>query len=435
MTALHDVAIIGCGFAGSMVLVHLVEKLPRGSSIAVFDDSNALATGPAYETKHIEHLLNVRAGRMGAYADQPEHFWQWCETASGAEARRELGVSATIEKESFVPRALYGAYLRDIYRNVQKMAAQTGIAIVHYRQRIVRLESGGVLHTQAGEVIRAMRVVCASGFAFSHNAESRMISAPWNTDFSAFSGDAQTAFLIGAGLTAVDTIMSLLKAGFGGRIICLSRHRRFPHAHPHVSTPLVAPALPQEPLRLSSLMRFARKSARLGNVWQDGVDSLRPITITLWQLLSTEDQRRFLTRYFSLWNIHRHRMAPEIYTILQEAIAQGRVQHVCGSFVGEDVRGVYIERSGEKEHIAAAHLFDCRGPSYRALPPYLSVLINAGIVKPHATGAGVCADERMQIAENIFALGALLLGQQLETTAVPELRLQAQKLSEIVATA
>lgn len=413
-----------------MVLAHLVAKAPQGTAIALFDDAESAITGPAYSTRRREHLLNVRAGRMGAYPDQLGHFVEWCQTDVGQAACRDLDVPTPILKETFVPRALYGQYLCDLYQKTLATAETRGIQVTHYRQRIATITPEGGLTTARGDILHADQIVCASGFAFPKNPESRLIPVPWHADFRALAGKTEPILLVGMGLTAVDTIVSLLKAEFAGEIVCVSRHCHFPLPHTDDTSHPHAPALPEGTLRLSQLVRFLRQQAETEAHWQTGLDSIRPLTVALWQKLSTKDQKRVLRRYFTWWNIHRHRMAPEVARVLEDAVAQGRVKTLQGTFLREDATGAVVQQRGTTLHVPAASVFDCRGPQYGILPPYLASLIEAEVVRAHPSGAGVCVDERMQIAEKVYALGPLLLGQRLETTAVPELRGQALKVAE-----
>ena len=40
------------------------------------------------------------------------------------------------------------------------------------------------------------------------------------------------------------------------------------------------------------------------------IDSLRPVTASLWNRLPRDERRRFLRHARRYWDVHRHRMAP-----------------------------------------------------------------------------------------------------------------------------
>ena len=60
------------------------------------------------------------------------------------------------------------------------------------------------------------------------------------------------------------------------------------------------------------------------------VDALRPITPALWQQLPLPEQRRFLQHLTSYWDVHRHRIAPEIDAVIQSLIDGGQLRILAG---------------------------------------------------------------------------------------------------------
>ena len=61
------------------------------------------------------------------------------------------------------------------------------------------------------------------------------------------------------------------------------------------------------------------------------VDSLRPDLIALWRALSLDEQRRALRHLRAYWDVHRHRIAPEIDARLSALRAEGRLKVFAGS--------------------------------------------------------------------------------------------------------
>ncbi len=59
-------------------------------------------------------LLNVRAGRMSAYADDPSHFVNWLWTSKEYTDKKE---NENLN-DAFIPRHLYGQYLNETYQQV-----------------------------------------------------------------------------------------------------------------------------------------------------------------------------------------------------------------------------------------------------------------------------------------------------------------------------
>jgi uncharacterized NAD(P)/FAD-binding protein YdhS len=115
-----DVAIVGAGFSGSMVAVHLADTFRAGGEIALIEKRRRLGPGIAYGTDYPLHLLNVPAGKMGAYPDKPRHFLEWLKERPDLVSQYSLD---PLKEGSFVPRNLYGLYIEEL---VQRWALQTG---------------------------------------------------------------------------------------------------------------------------------------------------------------------------------------------------------------------------------------------------------------------------------------------------------------------
>src|SRR5688572_15830407 len=93
-----DVVIVGGGFSGTMLAAELAH---RGISAGLIEGGDRAGRGTAFSTPESVHLLNVPAGKMGAWSDRPEHF----AATVGAEGYAPA---------DFVPRRRFGTYLRDI---------------------------------------------------------------------------------------------------------------------------------------------------------------------------------------------------------------------------------------------------------------------------------------------------------------------------------
>src|SRR5690348_10350389 len=96
------IAIVGGGASGVLTAIHLARcwTEPARLQVILYDDAARVARGAAYSTDNPRHVLNVPAGRMSAFADEPEHFVRWLQ-------RRDPGATA----ESYRPRTEYGDYL------------------------------------------------------------------------------------------------------------------------------------------------------------------------------------------------------------------------------------------------------------------------------------------------------------------------------------
>lgn len=71
------IAIVGAGFSGSLVAAHLLKTANRPLLIELIERSHDIGKGVAYSTHTISHLLNVSAGKMSAFPDDPGHLLRW----------------------------------------------------------------------------------------------------------------------------------------------------------------------------------------------------------------------------------------------------------------------------------------------------------------------------------------------------------------------
>jgi uncharacterized NAD(P)/FAD-binding protein YdhS len=73
------IGIVGAGLSGRLLALNLLRLASpgRGARVVMFDRGDEPYMGPAYSNASDRLLLNVPACRMGAYADDPEHFLRW----------------------------------------------------------------------------------------------------------------------------------------------------------------------------------------------------------------------------------------------------------------------------------------------------------------------------------------------------------------------
>src|SRR5436309_1707066 len=91
------ISIIGGGCSGLLTAVQLLRHGFDGP-VTIVEPRAELGRGLAYSTRFDEHLLNVPAGKMSAFPDEPEHFLNWLN------ARDWPGAAPGL----FAPRRVYG---------------------------------------------------------------------------------------------------------------------------------------------------------------------------------------------------------------------------------------------------------------------------------------------------------------------------------------
>ena len=141
----------------------------------------------------------------------------------------------------------------------------------------------------------------------------------------------------------IDLVLSLDAAGYQGRIVALSRRGLIPRGHADFEpAPVEQQEVPAGSVR--ALWRWLRRrGAEVG--WRAAVDSLRPYSHPLWQSLDGEQQRRFLRHARPWWDVHRHRIAPEVAATVARMVGEGRLEVIAGRIVAarEFERGIEVE--------------------------------------------------------------------------------------------
>lgn len=74
---MKTISIVGGGFCGCMLTLHLLKKRHSKIKIHLIERSEKLCRGAAYSTEFNFHLLNVNAGKMSAFQSDEDNFINW----------------------------------------------------------------------------------------------------------------------------------------------------------------------------------------------------------------------------------------------------------------------------------------------------------------------------------------------------------------------
>lgn len=383
---LHRIAVIGGGASAAL----LAAALPAGAiQLDIYDRTGRFARGIAYSTTNRAHLLNVRAGNMSALADDKTHFARWA-AAHG------------YDEGDFVPRALYGDYLEEILSTAaQKFTINLIKADVISVQRDVTEYS--VNGKNYDDVVVATGNVMPLGPRVTGNING-YYAQPWSLTTDDIK-QARHIALIGTGLSAVDALLTLSSFGYQGQVSMISRRTWLPATHtapaswPH--PPLSAEDADKPLSHLIGMIRLHVREAAADNIpWQAVIDSLRSVTNPLWQNFSDAQKGRFTRRLLTLWNIHRHRMAPSIAADVQTWRDAGRLHFIRDS-VQDITAGPVV--NGTKATYPFDIVINCMGYRYQ---------------------------EAGRAYDYSHAIGPARFGPLFETTAIPEIRQQAKEIAE-----
>ena len=121
---MQKVAIIGGGLAGTLLAMQCIRQAQQSLHIELFDQAAQFQTGIAYADSGFPHLLNVAAGKMSAWPEQPMHFVDWLQQQPAY-----AEINAQILAQSYLPRALFGQYLQHQWQQSLVEAASKQIEV------------------------------------------------------------------------------------------------------------------------------------------------------------------------------------------------------------------------------------------------------------------------------------------------------------------
>ena len=275
---------------------------------------------------------------------------------------------------------------------------------------------------------------------------------PWATGALAHITRHREVLLVGTGLTMVDVALSLASTGPRGvRVEAISRHGLLPRAHRVFRCPPSPPVHPLPATALGLIRRIrahVRATEAAGGDWRGAIDSLRSSTPAYWRALPLEERRRLLRHAARHWEVHRHRMAPELDRRLR-ALRQAGTVTITRARLREAVPegdGVRVTLTPTDPSAPAVRRVDlvvnCTGPCGdidRVAPPLLVTMRRHGLLRPDPLHLSIDTDRHGRVigaggapVQGLYAVGPLRRGEGWETTAVPEIRQHGHQVATAV---
>ncbi|MBX4935680.1 MULTISPECIES: FAD/NAD(P)-binding protein [Rhizobium] len=446
---IYDVVVVGSGFSAIAVTCNLIEQLPASATVAVVGDDPGFGRGTAYRTELYLHRLNVPAGRMSLMPHRPDDFVDWLKNRG----RR-------LQSGDFASRSDYGLYVRDTL--AQLLRRRDGRCRVDFIRAkaagcVERYASTLSFHLGNGGEIAGKNVVLCLGVGNANlpveptgvplPMRSRIIENPWRLSWLRRVASSDTVCILGSGLTMIDQVLALRAHGHRGRIDVLSRRGLAPLGHarrPPSPLPIDVASLPDT---VSGILKSLREKSGLVDDWRSVMDGLRPVTQTLWQRLSDMERARFLRHALPWWNIHRHRVAPDVFDSFDKLVSEGTVRfhagflQSLGAEEGRLVAGYRVRATPEIAEIRPDWLVNCTGMERAGIShsPLLKEMRRFQLIAADPLGLGIQVDAASEVIApsrispaRLFAVGALTAGQFWEITAVPDIRVQAKAVVEAI---
>jgi uncharacterized NAD(P)/FAD-binding protein YdhS len=453
-TMRNTIMIVGAGFCGTVLAANLLRRpLSHTTDIILIERGSAIGRGVAYADREFPYLLNVPAARLSADSRDPLQFLRFAQ-------RREPDVDG----EDFLPRALYGDYLQDMLSQAERAApASTRLLRIFGEVRDIARRSGEKPYAAQfpdRPPIFADRVILALGnppppplpWAAAVRGHRAYRPDPW--DLPTTLGAEHSVLIVGNGLTMADAVLALSRdASRAPMLHTISRRGLLPLEQTAFRPTAVQgdrEALLASANSIRRVLAMTRELTREvvdgGGDWREVVTFIRHLAPTLWRRLPEAEQRRFIRHLQAYWDIHRHRLPPQLGERIaslrrsrQLQVNAGRIDSVIAA--GEQLRVSWRPRGGRG---AAATLtvdlvVNATGPDYelkRSTDPLLNSLRAAGLVSEDPLGLGLrtarygaCLDAQGAASPHLYYLGPMLRADHWEATAAAELCNHAEQLA------
>jgi uncharacterized NAD(P)/FAD-binding protein YdhS len=447
----NSIIIVGGGFSGTVLAANLLRRPPAAATeIVLIERAAAFGRGVAYAARPFPFLLNVPAGRLSAESADPMQFLRFAQRRCPA-----------ADAEDFLPRSLYGEYLHDLLIDAERNAPAR-IRLERVNDEVLDVVRAGdefsVLCAERGEM-RAATVVLALGnprppvpaWAEGLRAHRAFREDPW--DLPTDLGAGHEVLIVGNGLTMADVASALAHdAARAPSLHAISRRGLTPLPQATFQPRAVddgGERLLSCAASLHRLLRASRMLARevetLGGDWREVVTLIRNIAPRLWQKLPEAEQRRFVRHLQAHWDVHRHRLPPQLAQRVAELRSGGKLQVMAGRVQsavaeGERVRICWQPRGSSTSQTMTVDLIvNAIGPDYalhRSAEPLLRSLRTRNLVAADPLDLGLrtarfgaCTDTKGRSSGALFYLGPMLRATHWEATAAAELRNHAEQLA------
>lgn len=443
------ITIIGSGASGTLLAANLLRSETNCHlEINLVDKTEKIGRGVAYSTSADCHLLNVPAAKMGAFSDDTEHFYRWLKEND-----------YDYQPMDFVPRKIYGEYLRDVIaRAIDDKKTHAKINIIDDEAiDIADDEFGTQVILKSGEILFSDQVILAFGnfppplppvADSSFAASEKYFQNSWDTGIYRKISPNDDVLIIGTGLSMVDVALNFYQTGHRGKIFALSTHGLLPapHRFGQAIPPFNGEITSQ--YRISGIMKTVREKIEevelAGGDWRAVVDALRPVTQKVWLNLDIDEKRRFMRHLRRIWDVSRHRMPNECANVLAGMQAEnrlhlkkGRLREINATETGK-FEIIYANK-GLRNKLSVDAVVNCMGSESnlnRLESPLVKNLLAKGLIAADPLNLGINAlpDGRTinkigSVSNTIFILGTALKGILWESTAIPEIRAQANNLA------
>jgi uncharacterized NAD(P)/FAD-binding protein YdhS len=494
-----SVAIIGAGASGTILAHQIIEKVSGITDACVkvylIEKEGNHGPGLAYSTPLSAHILNMRADTLGILNGDPLHFVKWLN-----EQDKEISnIKNTLGDINYPPRYVYGKYLKTVLDATVKKAGSYRCSIELISGEVADIDQNGrafSVKMADGSEINVDNVVLAPGnfpgaFLSELKGKKGYIPYPWPvSEIAEHIPRDKPVCIMGAGLSAIDTLITLIESGHREKITFLSRNGLLPKVQgPAYNYPLkyvnrenidrylsesgqnsisfdlvkrlymdemetaVGKKInwldvfnPQE--SASQILEKDISRAESGVIpYQAALTTSGPLTGYIWNSMSIDDRMRFDREYKTVWAVYRHPMpiinAKKILNVLKSGqldIQQGRTSVKAGGKEGFEID--VITRLGVPFVIKTSFIINATGQETDVTKfesTLIKRLINKGLISPHPNG-GIYVDFNTSGVKEksgkdipgLYALGEITRGVHFFTNGIVPNMVSSNRIADSI---
>ncbi len=495
-----SVAIIGAGASGTILAYQLIDKACNtcnfGVKVFLIEKSGDFGPGLAYSTPLSSHILNMRSDTLGVKNSKPSHFFEWLKEKR--EFLLDDKTSGSYDMD-YPPRKIYGLYLKELLDLTIKRTKSGPNSVNLIRGAAVDIDlNGGLFRIKMadGSTITSDNIVLAPGnfpssFLYELKGLNGYIPYPWPVlEITEKIPRDNQVCIIGAGLTAIDTLFTLLENDHRGKIAFISRRgflpkvqgKPFEYELKYISKEKILKIisgmeenkLPFDLVRglfLKEMETAENKEinwlrvfnpqgstiqileediarAESGIIpYQAALTSSGPLTGYIWNSMSVEDRMRFEREYKTVWTVYRHPMplinAKKILSILKSGQLDIVSGYMCVRTCGNKGFEIDIDTSfGVPYKLKTAYIINATGQG-TDITKFNDILLNRlldkGLIFPHANG-GIDTDfftseikgKNARLINGFFALGEITKGVHFFTNGIVPNMNNSEKIADLI---
>ena len=233
----NDIVVVGAGASSLSFLHSLVNKGKpyEHFNIIVIDKDRDYGCGNAYKDDVSTNLLNTKAGYITIDKERKGDFFNWL-NKNESNWRSDFP-NLEVTEDSYLPRPLFGAYMRDKFDALIKDSLSKNVRISTIKGEVINVHKISNLkyttHLSCGLELESNVVILATGTSFLTKDVCKLNDNIFNSPYPLKKRVDQidkddSVLIIGASLSALDTIVALKDNGHKGRITIHSRSCTFP---------------------------------------------------------------------------------------------------------------------------------------------------------------------------------------------------------------